>query len=95
MSRQQPSDALVQPHGKEQEGFEWARIVTKRDGQIVSKLRQVDVLIGQGITRMGAFRGMNFTGLTQLPLAQAVWRDGDGPVQATPCTWLQIVSAGN
>jgi hypothetical protein len=38
---------------------------------------------------------MNFTGLTQLPLAQAVWRDGDGPVQAAQCTWLQVVSAGN
>ena len=49
--------------------------------EIVSKLRQVDVLLGQGKSRIDAIRQIGVTAFTYLPLAQELWRHGHEPAQ--------------
>ena len=51
--------------------------------EIVQKLRQVDVLVGQGMARVDAVRGGSHHGADLLPLAQAVWWDGNRPTEGT------------
>ena len=60
----------------------------KRDKpeEIVLKLRQVEVLPGQGMAIVDAVRQIGVTEPTILPLAQAVWRHEPGPTQAAQGT---------
>ena len=48
---------------------------------IVSKLRQVEVLQGQGATIADAVRQIGVTQQTYLSMAQALWRDAAVPAR--------------
>ena len=50
--------------------------------EIVTKLRQVEVFVGQGMARIDAIREI---GVVEdvLPLAEAVWRHGPGSGEGT------------
>jgi hypothetical protein len=50
--------------------------------EIVAKLRQVDVLTGQGSTVSAAVRQIGVTEFTYYKMAQGVWRPADEPDQA-------------
>jgi len=43
--------------------------------EIISKLRQVEVLMGQGMSRLDAIRQIGVVEANLLSLAQAVWLD--------------------
>ena len=51
--------------------------------EIVTKLRQVEVLVGQGVARIDAIRESTDYRADLLPLAQAVWWDGSRSTQGT------------
>ena len=60
---------------------------------IVTKLRQVEVLCGQGMRRVDAIRQVQIkckssanNGADLLSLAQAAWWDGNRPTEATEAT---------
>lgn len=49
----------------------------------VTKLRQVEVLCGQGMLRVYAIRQVQITETDLLSMAQAVWRYGSRPTDGT------------
>ncbi len=51
--------------------------------EIVTKLRQVEVLVGQGMARLDAIREVRITEQTLLPVAQAIRWDGDHSTEGT------------
>ena len=51
--------------------------------EIVTKLRQVEVLVGQGVARIDAIREVQDYRADLLPLAQAVWWYGNRSTQGT------------
>ncbi len=51
--------------------------------EIVSKLRQVEVLVGQGMSRIDAIRQVRITDIDLLPVAKAIWWDGSRPTERT------------
>ncbi len=46
--------------------------------QIIGILRRAEVLVGQGKEMAEVLREIGVTGNKHLPLAQGVWRSGDG-----------------
>jgi hypothetical protein len=48
---------------------------------IVSKLRQVEVQVGQGMPRIDAIREVSITDADALPLGEEVWRHGHRSTQ--------------
>ena len=51
--------------------------------KVVTKLRQAEVLVGQGMRRIDAIREIEIVEQAFLPLAQAGWRNGRGPGEGT------------